>query len=309
MSNQLFDAQAALGFVVSQTSHIEREVYQIKYPDIQYPSLIPVDTSAHPFAKSVTYYSSDKFGKAKWVNGNADDVPNVTTEMTKFETEVYTAAIGYGYGWEEINHAQMLGVSLTADYAMAARRAYEEFIDRVALEGDTTKNMEGLFDSSAVTATAPTTGNWTAGGTTADNILKDVNDALQFVHTATVTTVMADTLLLPWSRYNLIATKRIPDTETTVLRFLQQHNIYTANTGQPLMIRGVRKLDTAGTSSNPRMIAYRRSPQVLKLHLPMPHRFLPVHQAGPLRFEVPGVFRMGGLDIRLPKEIVYTDGV
>lgn len=303
----VFDAQAALGFVISQTSHIEPQVYQVNYPDIQYPGLVPVDTTAHPLAKTVTYFSADKFGRAEWINGNSDDVPLVTTDMTKHETSVYTAAIGYGYGWEEIQHAQMLNMNLTAEHAMAARRAYEEMVDRIALTGDTVKGFEGLFNNSTVTAAAATTGSWTTA--TADQILQDVNDALQGIHTNTVTTAMGDTLLLPWNRFNLIATKRVPDTETTVLRFLQQHNIYTANTGQPLLIRGMRLLDTAGTSGNPRMVSYRRSPDVLKLHIPMPHRFLPVFQAGPLRFEVPGVFRLGGLDIRRPKEVIYTDGI
>jgi hypothetical protein len=75
------------------------------------------------------------------------------------------------------------------------------------------------------------------------------------------------------------------------------------------MIRGVRGLDEVGTSGTPRMISYRRSPEVLKLHIPMPHRFLPAYQAGPLRYEVPGVFRLGGLDVRLPLEVTYTDNL
>ena len=28
-----------------------------------------------------------------------------------------------------------------------------------------------------------------------------------------------------------------------------------------------------------------------------------------LRYKVPGVFRLGGLDIRLPKEVIYRDGI
>jgi hypothetical protein len=129
----LFDAVAALGFVVSQTSHIEAAVNATVYPDIQYPTLIPVDTSAHPFAKSVTYYSSDKVGAADWINGNADDVPLASGTLSKHETMVHTAGIGYAYGWEEIEHARMLGIDLPNDDAMAARRAYEEMVDRVAL--------------------------------------------------------------------------------------------------------------------------------------------------------------------------------
>ena len=53
-----FDAQAALGFLISQVSSIEQEVYAIRYGDIQYPNLVPVDTSAYPWARTVTYFTS-----------------------------------------------------------------------------------------------------------------------------------------------------------------------------------------------------------------------------------------------------------
>lgn len=304
---KLFDAQAALGFVTAQTTHIEREVNETVYPDIQYPALIPVDTSAHPFAKTVTYHSSDKFGAAKWINGNADDIALAGTELARHETSVHMAGIGYGYGYEEINQAQMLGINLTADDAMAARRAYEEMVDRVALQGDTTKGFSGLINSSAVTAAAVTTGAWAAA--TEDQILGDINNIILAVGTDTQYTAMADTLLLPYAKLNLLATNRLGDTQMTILEFLRRNNTYTAMTGQELTIRAVRGLETAGAAGVARMVAYRRNPQVLKLHIPMPHRFLPVYQGGPLNFVVPGVFRLGGLDIRRPKEVRYGDGI
>jgi len=34
-----------------------------------------------------------------------------------------------------------------------------------------------------------------------------------------------------------------------------------------------------------------------------------VYQSGPLRWDVPGVMRLGGLDVRLPKQVVYLDGI
>lgn len=302
-----FDAQAALGFVISQTSHIETAVNETVYPDIQYQDLIPVDTSAHPFAQTVTYYSSDKFGAAGWINGNAQDIPLAGTELTKHQTAVYMAGIGYGWGFEEINQAMMLGRNLQADDAMAARRAYEEMVDRVALTGDTDKNFQGLINNSAITPASATTGGWASA--TADQILGDVNNAILVTGTDTLYTSVANTLLLPFDKLNVIATRRLGDTNMTVLEFLRRNNTYTAMTGQELTIRGVRGLETAGATSTARMIAYRRDPQVLKMHIPMPHRFLPVFQKDPLNWVVPGVFRIGGLDIRRPKEVVYRDGI
>jgi hypothetical protein len=308
---QLYDAQSTMAFVLSQNTHIEAGVYATRYPDIQYQGLIPVDTSAHPFAKTVTYFSSDKFGAAKWINGNSDDVPIAGTNRAKHETAVHTAGIGYAWGWEEVGQAQRLGINLQADDAMAARRAYEEMVDTVALVGDTEKGFSGgLFNHTGVTAVAAEYGNWDAANP--DNIIADVNNGLTNVTSDTNTTFIADTLVMPWRKMQLLGSTRLTDTNDTILSFIMKNNVYTLTTGQQLLIRGARLLDGVNTETSPpsdRMIAYRRSPEVLKLHIPMPLRFLGVHQDGPLRWVVPGVFRLGGLDIRQPKAVSYIDGI
>lgn len=313
MHQQWNDAtQANLGFVIKQTSHIEQQVYRHRYPDVDYASIIPVDTSANEFATTVTYFSMDKAGRAKWMNNNAKDVPTVGLNMEKHETAVHFAGIGYDFGWGEVGQARLLGIALQPEKAMAARRSYEEFVYELAVNGDTEKSFEGLFSYTGVTAasaTADGTGSSALWSTkTPDQIIRDVNDHLTGVHTATNTVAMADTLLMPYERFNSVASLRLTDTNMTILEFIRQNNVYTANTGQPLSIRGMRGLSTKGAGSTARMVAYRRSPEVLKLHIPMPHRFLPVQQDG-LQYIVPGVFSLGGLDIRLPKEVRYLDGI
>lgn len=304
-----FDAQAALGFVISQTTHIEAGVNEIVYPDIQYPSLIPIDTSAHPFAKTVTYYSGDKYGVAKWINGNADDIPLAGSELTKFETPVHTAGIGYGYGWEELGQAMMLGIPLPSMDAAAARRAYEEFVDRVLLRGDTVKAFGGLINNAGITPVNAPNGDWDGTGANAESIIQDFNYGIRLSWSGTLFTSIADTVLLPNEHLDYLNQIVMPNTTTTLLRFIRENNTYTNQTGRPLTIRGVRGLETAGVGSTARMVAYRRSPEVLKAHIPMPHRFLQPYQAGPLRVEIPGVFRLGGLDIRRPAEFKYVDGI
>lgn len=301
------EMQAALSFVQKQASHIEPGVYARKFPQIQYPFLIPVDTSAHPFAKTVTYYSSDQFGKADWINGNSNDIPMAGTERAQHETDVHTAAIGYGYGYEEIGHAQMMRIALPAEKAMAARRAYEEMVEGIALRGDTAKSFMGLFNNTDVTIQAVDTGTWATA--TPAQILADINKLLISVGTGTSFVSMADTLLLPDESMDVLATLQLEGTDKTVMSFLKANNSYTARTGQPLMIRATRGLNGAGAGDTNRMVAYRRDPEVLKLHIPMPHRFLPAQPHGALNVIVPGVFRLGGLDIRLPKEVMYMDGI
>lgn len=305
----LLDAQSALGFVVAQTTIIEPTVYQTVYADIQYRGLITVDTSGSEFATSVTYYSADQYGKADWINGNADDIPKAGTTRAKFETPVYTAGIGYGYGWEEIGRARLLGINLPNEDAMAARRASEEMIDRVVFRGDASKGFTGLFNAAGVTPIAAPNGDWLTTATP-DEILADLNQGLLNIWNGTANTAMADTVLMDYAHLTKIATTpRSSTSDLTILEYFLRSNIYTLQTGRQITVRAVRGLETAGAGGVPRVIFYRNDPQVLKLHMPMPHRFLPVWQSGPLRWDVPGVMRLGGVDVRLPGQITLMDGV
>ncbi|TIW82270.1 MAG: DUF2184 domain-containing protein, partial [Mesorhizobium sp.] len=107
--------QVAMSFLIRQATLIEPTVYAMRYQDIQYPTLVPVDTSAPEWIQSVTYFSMDSVGQAQWFNGNAHDVPKVELTREKYETTVSMAAIGYGYNLEELGTAQLLGMNLTPD--------------------------------------------------------------------------------------------------------------------------------------------------------------------------------------------------
>jgi len=312
MRRHMVTDQQAMGFLVSQTAHIESQVVEIQYPDIQYPALIPVDTSANEWAKSVSYYSLDKVGKANWFHHTAKDIHIADVERAQHEVGVEMADIGYRWTLEELGQAMMIpGMNLSADRAGAARRAYEEFVDDVALRGKAEKSIYGIMNYPGITAVLASNvgGNTTWDAKTADEILKDVNDALTGMYVSSLTVEIADTILLPVGAMTIIATKRIPDTTMTVLQFLLANNVYSHQTGRPLTIRTLRGLETAGQNGSGRMIAYRRDPQVLKMHIPMTHRFLPVWQTGPLVFDVPGIFRLAGLEVRRPGAVRYVDGI
>ncbi|MEK1888531.1 MAG: major capsid family protein, partial [Phyllobacterium sp.] len=253
--------QVAMSFLIRQASLIEPTVYAIKYQDIQYPSLIPVDTSAPEWIQSVTYFSMDSVGAAQWYNGNAHDVPKVELTREKFETSVSMAAIGYGYNLEELGTAQLLGMNLNSDKASAARRVAEEKIEAVAFVGDTGKGYSGLVNSSTPTATtAPADGSGsstTFALKTPDQILRDINGQLTGIFTGTMGAEIADKLLLPYSVLLDISTRRIDAVnQTTILEWVKKNNIYTLTTGQELTIRGVFGfLDTAGSGGTKRMVA------------------------------------------------------
>lgn len=309
---KMVDAQQALGFAVSQTAYIEQQVYQTQYPDIQYPALIPVDTSANEWAKSVTYYSTDKTGRAGWFHHYAKDLHIADIERTKNEVGIEMADVGYRWTLEELGQAMMIpGTNLGPDRAAAALRAYEEFMDDIALRGKAEKSMSGIINYPGITAVLAgiEAGHTVWTSKTADGMIDDVNNAITGIYTESLQIEMADTILLPVQCLTILSTKRIPNTSMSALEYLVTKNVYTLQTGQSLTIRGVRGLETAGQGGSGRMIAYRRDPTVLKMHIPMTHRFLPVWQTAPLVFDVPGIFRVAGLEIRRPKAVRYVDGI
>jgi hypothetical protein len=314
MRLEIYDnPQQALGFLLSQTAYIEQEAYRIQYPEIIYNQLIPIDSSAGEWSKSITYFSLDKVGQAQWLNSSATDLPYADINRQKFEQSIEMAGIGYTYTLEELGTAMMIpGLNLTAERAEAARFAYEMFMDNHAYRGSTVKNVTGLFNNPYVTVVTAATGasqstHWSVK--TADEIIADVQNALTGVYEGSLTVEMADTVLLPIGEMQKLANIRIPNTYGNALDYLARYNLYTATTGAPLTLRGVLGLDSAGGDGGGRMIVYRKDPRVLKLHLPMPHKFLPVFQRSALAFDIPGIFRVGSVEVRRTGAIRYVDGI
>jgi len=315
MTFTMMDSSQAVSFLQQQATSIEAELYRIKYPEYNYAALIPVDTSAGEWSKSVTFYSLDTVGKAQWFNGNSTQMPRSDVNLRQHTHDLKMAAIGYGYNLEELNFAKRVSYNLDTERAFAARRAYEQFMYGLAISGDSSVGMTGLINNAGVTpVVAPNDGTGSAttfASKSGDQIARDLNNMLATRHEASLGVELLNTVALPIEQYNLLATKRMGTAgdEITVLEWLMKYNTYTAQTGQPLTIRMIRGLNGAGGSGTDRAIAYVNAPDVLKLHLPMPHRFMPVYQTGPLAFEVPGIFRTGGVEVRRPGAMFYLDGV
>ena len=306
--------QSNYNFVVQQTTMIEQTIVKMQYPDVQYPDLIPVDGGGNEWVKSITYYSQDMMGRADWFHHTALDVPLAELTREKFERGIEMAAIGYRWTIEEVASAiNTPGLNLTADKATACRRASDEMIDDVALRGAPAKNMQGLINNSLIAATtAPADGtgsSTTWASKTNDQIIRDMNNALMGIATGTNWLYYADTVLLPPAVLVGMAGRMFNNQPITILEWIKKYNVLTVQTGRPITIAGVRGLETAGVGSISRMVAYRRDPSVLKFWIPMRHKFLPVWQRGPLVFDVPGIFRLGGLEIRMPAAMRYLDGI
>lgn len=320
MQMKLFDAQAGLGFLTNQAYVINARVYRTQFPELNYNELVFVDTAAPEWALGATTFVAQGVGKAEWGTGFADDMPLADVERDRSDVRFRFAHVGYEYNIEELGIAQQLGVPLQGDKALAARRAYNEFMWNVALFGSTTKGMNGLANQpGAVSGLAPADGTgavttwFDAGGNatkTPAQIVRDFNGMLTGIYTGSLTVEMADTVLLPYRTLSyLAATPFSANNDTTLLEWLLANNVRTLTTGQRPTVRGVLGLETAGAGGTARAVAYRNGEDVAALHLPAPHRFEAPRPKGTYGFVVPGWFRTGGVELRRTYAFRYLDGI
>jgi len=297
MTMMIMDAPAALGFVLSQRTHLETEVLNRPYPEFKYARMIPVDTSANPYAASVTFFTRDSVGKAKFINASGDDIPYANTTMSKFEQTVMTAGIGAQWSLEEIGAASQLGISLSTDELDAARMAYERLVDDVAFIGDTGIGVEGLFNTTGITSTAAGTA-WNVA--TSAQIVQQVVDDFTAVRTASLGMETADTLVLPIAQHALIVTKAYGvEGGLTIEQYLQ--NALSKLMGKPITIESDYRLTN-------KAVIYKRAPDALKLHMPMPLQFIPPQMFN-FKVKTLGMFRFSALNIRKPVTMRYRTGI
>lgn len=317
----------ALSFFEAQAYKVNARVYETVYPDWDIGRFVFVDTSGPEWSPGVVTYMSDISGRANWQSGAAKDIPLADVSQDYQLKTHHLAAIGYQWNIEEINSMIQVGGTLPDRRARAARMAYSKFIFNLALFGDTEKNYAGITNYPGVTIIpAPADGDsgvrtWVnasgVGTKTPAEIVRDINLALQGVARSTFDTVLADTIMLPQEALDYIAaTPFSENTMETILSFVMRTNLYTLRTGRQLTIVPLRELGNAATDTTSptsagkgRLIAYNNSPEYMRFHLPMPHRFLPVYQDGPLNFLVPGIFRTGGVEIQSTAAVRYLDGI
>ena len=302
------DDSTSLAFLNSKLTHIESKVFEVKYTSINYPNVVPISSEANEGATSVTYRTMDGRTVAKFIGSNAIDVPTSDIGMTETIVPVKLAAVGYQYSNEEIRQAILLNQPLSQLKANLARRGYEELVQRVCMEGDTTQGLPGFINNSNVTAANvvdPGSGTEWVNKTPAQ-ILFDINDAFNDIRVDSLQNEEGNTLCLPTSQFGYIAgTPRSSTSDLTILAWIVNNSPYL-NSKEDII--SLNELAGAGAASTDRMVAYRKDREKLVLHIPMPLKFTEPQRAG-LGWIVPGECKLSGVELYFPGSARYSDGI
>lgn len=285
---------------------IKARTFDIQYPEMKARRFVPVSNEADPGAESITYRQWDEYGMAKIIANYADDLELVDALVEEFTSKVHGIGKAYQFSIQDLRRAALSGNRLDARRAMAARRAIERGIEQIAAFGAIGTNpsggLTGLLNHPNVPLVVPITGTWSTA--TAAEIIADLNKLVSSIVTSTKETQLPDTLILDQTSFALIAQKPVAvDNQTTVLRSFLANNPYIRNIDTWFLNE---LADTDGTG--PRVVAYRRDPEVLSLEIPQEFEQLPP-EARNLSFIVNCHARVGGVLIYYPLAVAYMDGI
>lgn len=298
------DAGETLAFS-RQLEVVQAEIITTDFPALKARQLLPLATDVPPNSGSFVWRRRKAVGDPKWIDNEADDIPEVAASYVEDRSPLRFYGIGYSYGMLEAEAASRLGISLPSDKALDAAEAAERFGDYVAAFGDTDRGIPGFLKAEdtmgvKITPTAGYTLNVaTATGLQLLDNLNLFSDALKLL---TVDVHEAKRIIIDPRSYSIISLKRVSDTDNrTVLQAWRE-----ANPGKEIV--SWTHASTASATGGVRWTAYDPDVRKVKLVWPVKYRSIPP-QARNMRFVVPGYSEIGGAVIMKPASVLYLDGI
>ncbi len=317
-------AQAALSFLFSELTYVEQEVLRQPYPEIKYPVILPVDTAAPEYADSIAFKTLDFSGRPKLLGARSGDIPLVDVASSKGSVTVHTYAQGYDYSMIEVGKAMEMAsnsrsaaINFLAEKANGARQVTEQFLNEAFFIGDneTADVKTGLINDADVPTA--TTGDFLPGGTdktitailagtdpevVANELLQLFNQAVERVRVTQTNTIFRPThILLPPQQLGQMRTYRIPNTNETLITYLEK--VINVSFEELIHLKGV------GAGDTDRMMVYTRDNKYVKAHMPMAFGLQAPATADNVTFVSAGIVRIAGTELRVPKMHLYVDGV
>lgn len=276
--------------LAQQLDYVKSQAYQRKMPTLRGLELVPVDTEIPEWAETITYRSFDVVGMAKVVANYADDLPRADVKGTETTVRIRDIGDSYGYNIREMIQSEALGSQLIPKKAYAARRAIELKLNSIALEGDVEFGLYGFTNHPNISTANPTNGNWTAQGTTAEQIIADVRQLYNAIQTQSKGVHVANRLAVPLSVLAAMQEKLVTDGSESAFDRVRKNY-------PELEIMGLPELD--GSAGSMMGFIGEFDADNASIAIPMPFNQLAA-QARNLELVVPCLARTGGVVVEYP---------
>ena len=270
---------ANFAFLTTTLAKLHTELAEPKY-FVTYAQDLPVDVGGG-FVDYVTYYTVDWAGimdEFRNVMGNnANYIPRVNAGMSQKRVNVYTFEVAYDLRFVELEKMKKLTLNKTIQeiYNNAIVAGWDLFVQKVAYTG--LNGGTGLFNSANVlTTTIDNSGASAANsgfaGMTDAAVVAFFNGVFEtyLLNSNMNISVLPDTFLVP-TFVGSDLTSRFSALYTNTLRqFILEHNLGTAESGTDAKITIASRpaLNTLGTGSHGRIVAYKKDKSFVRIDMP-----------------------------------------
>lgn len=301
-------------FFERQLLAIRTRIFEKRFHELKARSFLPPQDDINIGATHFTYQYVEYYGNAVLGSDLANAGPRA--DFKRIEATpipFYDVTDSYGYNVQEIRASMMARVDLPGGKATAARKAIEQFNDNLLLLADGTwpnyLGCYGLFKLPNTHTYTPATGGGgllTFASKTPDEVIADLHGICNGIVTNSGEIENPDTLILPLTSFVDIATRRMGDgTSDTILAFFEK---VRGRLRPGFRVENSNKLETAGSGSTKRMVAYEKSidkvarlePIEFEQFAPQVHGFQTITNCHA---------RTAGVYTPFPKSISYADGI
>jgi hypothetical protein len=283
-----------------QLEDIDTELYRVQYPELRGEQIVPVRTAINEGAEEHTYRVLDSRGVSRIIANYSEDLPRVDVQGKEVTAPLFGHGAAYGYSIQDMRRSRMTGLPLDSERAETAREVIATKNDEIIAFGESSISAKGFYNNAGVSLVSPVTGTWLTA--TGDQMLDDLLKLERAIIVDSNSVEKPDTLVLSSGQFALANTKRLSNTETTVLKFFLDKSA-TVKTVE--VWARAETADAGGTG--PRIAMGRRDPKVLQALLPLPFYQMAPEQRG-LGFIINCDSRAGGVIFRRPKAWRYMDG-
>lgn len=301
------DASESVYFA-RELENIRGRLLEVKYPANKAFDFLPMATDIDAVDDLVTQRVSDMVGSADL--GSDYSTVGPTAEVFETESSSFIRPIknGYGYSFHDALRSAKYRKALPERLAMGCRRAMANKVDDILLLGDGTGRylgLTGLFklsgtDTYATPAGVSTSKTWALK--TSAEILADLCAPFRQIINGTKEAFAGNRLILPVSSLEQIKDRTMGDgnNKSILQEFKERRPEVTVLTSL--------KLETAGTSSTKRAMAYCADSEVVEGYLPVEFRQQAPQVEG-YRIVTYCDARIGGVKIHQPKAVCYFDEI
>jgi len=291
------------------------QVQRTLYRPAFFRNVLFVDNSMPEYVQNIHTRQLTHAASVQPAGPLGSQVPMAQVNQASTSVSVIKYVAGYEYSDDELMEAQAgVGISLSAERALANSLAAEQKLDEIAAQGDTTVGLGGFGNNGTVptvTAVTKAAGGTTWAVATALEIVEDLWAMALGVRSNSMQNYKAAAVLLPEAQHVSAVSTTNASTDKNAIQ------IFREQSGGQIDIQVWDRLDGLGAGTTPRAMALgipvtgAATGEGAPAKMDIPREF--IQSGSPLQVQggwsILQNFRTAGVTIRNPEAFTYMDAL